>query len=66
MAHTMANPVKPEVIKMYIASKNRRKSIATLPPCSWVYDLTNPVMFTWHGNFLLQSVPFATCGIQSY
>ena len=43
--HTMAKLLNPAVIKLYMASKNRRKSINTLPPCSWVYDLIAPVIY---------------------
>jgi hypothetical protein len=34
---TIINPLKPAKINWYIASKKRRKSIATLPPLSWAY-----------------------------
>ena len=43
--HIIANVLKPATMKLYIASKNRRKSNNTLPPCSWAYDFTIPVIY---------------------
>ena len=40
----IAKELKPDMKKLYNASKNRRKSNPTLPPCSWAYDFTIPVI----------------------
>jgi hypothetical protein len=36
--HITANALKPALINSKMASANRRKSNATLPPFSWVYS----------------------------
>ena len=63
--HIIAKPLIPKVAKLYRASKNRRKSKATLPPCSWVYVL-NALIIILRDYFLLQSVPFETYGRRNY
>ena len=49
--HIIANVLNPATMKLYNASKNRRKSNDTLPPCSWAYVLKIPVIFYFACEF---------------
>ena len=62
---TIAKLVNPEVAKLYRASKNKRKSKTTLPPCSWVYVL-NALVIISHAYFQQQLIPSERFDIQSY
>lgn len=59
----ITNVLYPSLINSYIANRNRRKSIKTLPPFSLVYEAN--LFIIWHDYSLLQSIPFETFGIQS-